>query len=164
MFCPRKPQPFGTEYHSICCGLCCIMFGIDLLKGSDNPPELPNNIPSCHGPTVSLLLCMCCSLFFSGCVPILDSGFCALKGIVELFKKGVYVGAVIKKALLDQTCTWWCNQLPNAFESYRICELACGEIGWDKIYDICHEGIWLHIKYYDKLWEFRSGWCIRNEK
>ena len=35
MFVPRKPWPFGNEYHSVCCCLSGIMWGIDLVEGKD---------------------------------------------------------------------------------------------------------------------------------
>ncbi len=37
VFCPRKPHPFGNEYHSICDGISNIMFGIELVEGRDEP-------------------------------------------------------------------------------------------------------------------------------
>ena len=113
VFCPRKPHPFGNEYHSICCGLCAIMFGIDLVEGRDHPPELPSKDPNRNGPTVSLLLRMCESIYYSGRVVILDSGFCVMKGIVELYKRGVYAGAVIKKR------RYWPKHVPgDAIDAY----------------------------------------------
>ena len=33
----------------------------------------------------------------SGCCVILDSGFCVLKGLIELRKRGVFASALIKK-------------------------------------------------------------------
>ena len=39
MFVPRKPHPFGNEYHSICCGLSGVMFAIELVEGKDRPKE-----------------------------------------------------------------------------------------------------------------------------
>ena len=35
VFCPRKPHPFGNEYHTIACGLCGILFGIEMVEGKD---------------------------------------------------------------------------------------------------------------------------------
>ena len=35
MFVPCKPWPFGNEYHSVCCCLSGIMWGIDLMEGKD---------------------------------------------------------------------------------------------------------------------------------
>ena len=39
MFVPRKPWPFGNEYHSVCCGLSGVMYGVELVEGKDHPPE-----------------------------------------------------------------------------------------------------------------------------
>eukprot|EP00804_Cyclotella_cryptica_P001269 CCRYP_012764-RA/>CCRYP_012764-RA protein AED:0.37 eAED:0.03 QI:0/0/0/0.5/1/1/4/0/472 len=71
VFCPRKPHPFGNEYHSACCA------GI--------------------GKTGGLLLRMLKSCFHSGRYVVLDSGFCVLKALVALHEKGIYAGALIKK-------------------------------------------------------------------
>ena len=49
------------------------------------------------GTAVGLLLRLCESAFNTGKAAILDSGFCALKGIIELRKRGVYSAAVAKK-------------------------------------------------------------------
>ena len=49
------------------------------------------------GKTTGLLFRLCSSLFGSSTVVILDSGFCVLKAIIELKKRGVYAAAVIKK-------------------------------------------------------------------
>ena len=39
VFCPRKPHPYGNEYHSICCGLSGIMYAIEIVEGKDRPRE-----------------------------------------------------------------------------------------------------------------------------
>ena len=49
-----------------------------------------------QGKTVGLLLCVLEPIFARGNVIILDSGFCVLKGIVELKKCGVYASTLIK--------------------------------------------------------------------
>ena len=97
MFVPRKPHPFGNEYHTICCGVTGIMFGIDLVEGKDRPTERPLDENANLGSTVSLLLRMCKPLYSSGKVVVLDSGFCVLKGIIKLAECGVYAAAQIKK-------------------------------------------------------------------
>ncbi len=64
--------------------------------GKDTPPEIPleyNNL----GKTVGLMLRCLCSYFTLGKYVVLDSGFCILKGIIELKKHGVYACALIKK-------------------------------------------------------------------
>jgi Transposase IS4 len=84
MFVPRKPHPFGNEWHSICCGLSCIMFEVEIVEGKDRPPE--RELPEYNhlGKTVGLLLRMTRSMWGSGKVVVLDSGFCVLKGLIEL--------------------------------------------------------------------------------
>ena len=39
MFVPRKPHPFGNEYHTISCGESGILFDMELVEGKDQPPE-----------------------------------------------------------------------------------------------------------------------------
>lgn len=96
MFVPRKPHPFGNEWHSICCGISGIMFAVELVEGKDRPATLKHEHEE-KGKTVGLLLRLTKRLNGSGKVVILDSGFCVLKGIIELRKKGVFAAAVIKK-------------------------------------------------------------------
>jgi hypothetical protein len=97
MFVPRKPHPMGNEYHSICCGLSGIMYAIELVEGKDHPKERPKADYDDKGKTAGLLLRLCKSLFGTGKVVILDSGFCVLQAIIELKKLGVYASALIKK-------------------------------------------------------------------
>ena len=96
MFVPRKPWPFGNEYHTVCCSLSGILWQMELVEGKDSPSEI---IPKFNnqGITVGLLLRVLEPIFGKGMVIILDSGFCVLKGIVELKKRGVYASALIKK-------------------------------------------------------------------
>ena len=97
MFVPRKPWPFGSEYHTVCCCTSGIMWGIDLVEGKDRPRALGQQQFDDMGSTVGLLLRMLTPIFHKGYVVILDSGFCVLKGIIELRKKGVFASALIKK-------------------------------------------------------------------
>ena len=96
MFVPRKPWPFGNEYHTVCCSLSGILWQMELVEGKDSPCEI---VPKFHneGRTVGLLLRVLEPLFAKGMTVILDSGFCVLKGIIELKKQGVYASALIKK-------------------------------------------------------------------
>ena len=97
MYVPRKPHPFGNEWHSICCCASGIMFAVELVEGKDAPRELGPKRFEELGKTVGLLLRLTESLWGTAKTVILDSGFCVLKGIVELKKKGVYASALIKK-------------------------------------------------------------------
>lgn len=38
MYVPRKPHPFGNEYHSVCCGETQVMWQVELVEGKDSPP------------------------------------------------------------------------------------------------------------------------------
>ena len=49
------------------------------------------------GPTIGLLLHMLAPIFNLGFMVILNSGFCILKRIIELCKKGVFASALIKR-------------------------------------------------------------------
>ena len=73
------------------------MWGIDLVEGKDCPRALGQQEYDNMGSTVGLLLRMLAPIFHKGYVVILDSGFCVLKAIIELRKKGVFASALIKK-------------------------------------------------------------------
>ena len=98
VFCPRKPHPFGNEYHDICCGMSGIIFRLLMVEGKDEPKEKPKSrYSSSYSKTTSLLLELCKTIMFTGRVVILDSGFCVLKALLALRMYGVYASAVIKK-------------------------------------------------------------------
>ena len=100
MFVPRKPWLFGNEYHMVCCSLSGILWQMELVEGKDSPSQI---IPKFNneGKTVGLMLHVLEPIFANGMVAILDSGFCVLRGIIELKKQGVYASALIKK------CKYW---------------------------------------------------------
>lgn len=97
VFCPRKPHAFGNEYHDIACGMSNILFRILMVEGRDAPTERPEGQFEKYGSTTYLLLELCRTIFHSGRVVILDSGFCVLKALVKLREYGVYATAMIKK-------------------------------------------------------------------
>lgn len=76
---PRKPWPLGNKYHSICCCQSGTMFAVEIVKGKDRPkeklPELYTDVTN-SGTKMSLLLCLCETIFYSGTLVILDSVFC----------------------------------------------------------------------------------------
>ena len=96
MFVPRKPWPFGNEYHMAGCSLSGILWQMELIEGKDSPSEI---IPKYNnqGKTVGLLLHVLEPIFTRGNVVILDSSSFMLNWIVELKKHGVYASALIKK-------------------------------------------------------------------
>jgi Transposase IS4 len=97
MFVPRKPHPFGNEWHTICCGLSTIMFAVELVEGKDRPPQKQPERFEELGKTGGLLLRLTKSLWNTAKVVVLDSGFCVLKALIELRQKGVYAAALVKK-------------------------------------------------------------------
>ena len=40
MFVPRKPWPFGNEYHTVSCSLSGILWQMELVEGKDSPSEI----------------------------------------------------------------------------------------------------------------------------
>jgi hypothetical protein len=96
VFCPCKPQPFGNEYHTMCCGLSGIMFSMELVKGKDRPHQIPERWSEL-GRTTGLLMRILSSYFTMGRYVVLDSGFCVLQAMIELKKVGLFVCGVIKK-------------------------------------------------------------------
>jgi hypothetical protein len=98
VFCPRKPWPFGNEWHAIACSETTIIFFVELVEGKDRPQELgEKKYNESGGKTVGLLLRMTESIWHSGKVVVLDSGFCVLQALIEIKKKGLFAAAVIKK-------------------------------------------------------------------
>ena len=73
-----------------------------MCEGKDAPKELRNEKCNTNkfGNTCGLLLYLCMSLYFTGKIVVLDSGFCVLMALIELKKLGVFAHAVIKKKVL----------------------------------------------------------------
>jgi hypothetical protein len=107
MYVPCKPHPMGNEYHTICCGLSGIMYGLELVEGKDHPNQMPAPAHNNLGATCALFLHLTKTIWSTGKVVILDSGFCVLKAIIELKKKGVYASALIKKQ------RYWPRDIPG---------------------------------------------------
>ena len=73
MFVPRKPHPYGNEYHSISCGLSSIMYQVELVEGKEQPSVYKAMQKHPHGNTVGLLLRLCACLFGTRKLVVLDS-------------------------------------------------------------------------------------------
>ncbi len=97
---PRKPHPFGNEYHTICDGelkICTpIMFQVEVVEGKDRPPQLGRKEFEERGKTVGLMLQMSKNLWNTGKVVTMDSGFSVSKGILAMREKGVFGQALVK--------------------------------------------------------------------
>ena len=74
MFVPQKPLPFQNEYHTICCGLSGILFGLDLVEGKDALCQAPPKVYDVFGKTIGLLMQLTHSMWHTGCV-IQDPNF-----------------------------------------------------------------------------------------
>ena len=97
MFVPRKPWPFGNEYHDAGCAESDIIWSLDLREGKDRPTNLGPKEFDDLGKTTGLLLRLTKPVWSTGKVFVLDSGFCVLKAIVELRNKGLFAASLIKK-------------------------------------------------------------------
>ena len=90
VYVPRKPHPFGNEWHTLSCANSKIIYQVELVEGKDHPKDLGD--PEFHkisSPTTGLLLRLCKTIFGRGMVIVMDSGFCVLKALLELKKRGV---------------------------------------------------------------------------
>jgi hypothetical protein len=96
VFCPRKPHPVGNEYHTIADGMTTILYAAEIVMGKDTPVCDDDNEE--EGKTSALLARLTRSIWHTGKVVVLDSGFCVLEALINLKKKrGLFAAAVIKK-------------------------------------------------------------------
>ena len=71
---------------------------MELVEGrKDAPAHLPPKEYANLGKTVSLMLRLTQPLHHTSKVVVMDSGFCVLKGLAELRRRGVFAQALIKK-------------------------------------------------------------------
>ena len=70
---------------------------MDMLEGKDAPKEFPPQEYSPICMTVALLLCLTCLFLGSSKFVVLDSDFCVLQGIAQLWKKRAFAAVLIKK-------------------------------------------------------------------
>jgi hypothetical protein len=113
---PRKPHPFGNEYHLIANGDKgrFIMLRIRLVEGKDRP-KLPNGqwaFPTKweqkgYNKTVDLLLDMTEPIHQTGKVVTGDSGFCVTLGVMALHAHRVFGQFLIKKR------RYWPQKVPG---------------------------------------------------
>ena len=94
---PRKPWPLGKEKHTIECGSSGVLYQMKMVEGRDTQKRAPPKEFNEMGKIVSLLLLLTKPIWGSYRVVILDYGFCVLRGIVALGKKGAFAIALVKK-------------------------------------------------------------------
>ncbi|KAL3811352.1 hypothetical protein ACHAXA_000768 [Cyclostephanos tholiformis] len=95
MCVPRKPHPFGNEYHLIADGDDgkSIMWHVKLVEGKDRPKKAGGQwvfltqFPG-YGKTMTTMLEMTKPIHGKGKVVVGDSGFCVQQGVVECHKRG----------------------------------------------------------------------------
>ena len=103
MCVPRKPHPFGNEYHTICDGELDgpsnpILWHAEIQEGKDRPVQLGPKKYDEKGKTVGLMCRMVEPIKSSGKCVTMDSGFNVSMGIVDMERvQGVYGQALIKK-------------------------------------------------------------------
>ena len=99
VFFPNKPHPKGNDYHNICLGESGIMYVWDIVEVRDNliPMGQPEFEISTNIKMVGIMLRIARALWINGKAVITDSGFCVLKLLLEMMKRGVYGGELIKK-------------------------------------------------------------------
>ena len=98
MYVPRKPWPFGNEYHDTGCADSDIIWALDLREGKDQPRNLGKKEFDEIGKTTGILLQLTKPFWSTEKVFVLDSGFCVLQASVELKKRGLFAAALIKNA------------------------------------------------------------------
>ena len=92
-----KPHPFGNERHTISCGFSTIMWFSEIVEGRDRLCESRRPEFGDIGKTVGTMLRCKRPIWNFEKLVIMDIGFCVTKSLVELWKKGVFGSALIKK-------------------------------------------------------------------
>ena len=130
MVVPRKPHPFGNEYHTIADGDQGkpIMWRAKIQEGKDRPmegrstPRYPSPF-ECYSVTAKLMLEMVQPIFNSGRVVTMDSGFCVTAGILAMHDHGVYGQALIKKR-----GRYWPRHVPGDAIEEHFAEKEIGDV------------------------------------
>ena len=106
MCVPRKPHPFGNEYHAIADGDGLgkpILWRMKLVEGKDRPKKAdgrtwayPTEYDS-MGATAKTMMTMTKPIHGQGKIVIGDSGFCVRDGVLACHRAGVFFQAYVKK-------------------------------------------------------------------
>ena len=102
MCVPRKPHPFGNEYHTICDGEfdigCLILWHAEIQEGKARPTKMGPKKYEEKEKTVGLMCRMVEPIKSSVKCVTMDSGFAVSQGIVEMeWVMGVYGQSLVKK-------------------------------------------------------------------
>jgi len=101
MYVPRKPWPYGNEFHAVACSETGIIWCIDLREGKDRSPHKPAELtygPYKMGVTAAVMCRLTKAIHGTGRVVVWDSGFCVVEGLIELFKRGVFAILLYQEA------------------------------------------------------------------
>ena len=71
----KKSWPCGNEFHAIFFSSSGVLFGLELVKWKDNPPEDPKKENDSKGSTVSLFICHKKDLHGTVSILVVDCGF-----------------------------------------------------------------------------------------
>ena len=130
MSLPRKPHPFGNEYHSIADGDDGkpIMWRVRIVEGKDRPrkPDETFAFPTkwekkVYSNTVELVLDMTEPIHHTGKIVTGDSGFCVAVGVMALHQVGVHGQFLIKKR------RYWPKHVPGDYIDSHMMEKPLGE-------------------------------------
>ena len=120
MFVPRKPWPFGNEYHNAGCAESDIIWLLDLREGKDRPTNLGPKEFDDLGKTTGLLLRLTKPVWSTGKVFVLDSGFLCVESHCGVEEQGSFRSITHQEtSVLAQIYTR--QQHHSAF---------CGQGGW----------------------------------
>ena len=143
MVVPRKPHPFGNEYHSVCDGDLekgsPIMWHVEMQEGKDRPPGAGSKkYADEFGKTPSLMLRMHESIKRTGKACTMDSGFCVSKGIVAMHNQlGVFGQSLIKKR-----GRYWPKGVPGDMIDEHFKDK---ELGYCETLEVVFEGSTMYI-------------------
>ena len=107
------------------------MLVVELVEGRKHPrQDVPLEFEDLSGKTVGFLLRMTKIYFSTGRYVVLDSGFCVLKGLIQLSKKAMFACSIIKKR------RYWPFMVPDKEIKYHFEEVEVGESHTGKIYGV----------------------------
>ena len=98
-----------------------ILFVVELVEGKEHPRQYGSiEFEDLGGNTVGLFLRMMKIYFDTGGYVIIDYGFCVLKGLIQLRKKGVFACVFIKKKI------YWPSMVPGKYMEDNFGDLEVG--------------------------------------
>ena len=97
--CPSYSHPKDNYYHSIFCGEGGIVYSWYIFQWSYNLITMggADFNTSTNMQTFGIIIWLTRLLWSTGKAVIMDSGLCAIKGLLEMSNRGVYWFALIKK-------------------------------------------------------------------